>query len=376
MKDHASIRERLLDLAYGELSRREARAVERHLASCPACRGELESIRETRAVMSALAPEPAPEAGERVLLAAARRAAERARERRRGRLLPPWAWAGSIGAVAVAAVALVTVGLPLLHRERVDDRDALLGAPAGTASPAAPPAEPAPPASQPPADGAVARAGSRREAAGPGRAEARQAAPKASRTEPLRDAAGGSFAAAPPAAPERASAPEAASAPPAAPPPAVAEAVEGFAVRKRAAAASPAPRAEAVAASDAEASAPAGPAAPARIAPDPVGSWERLRAAGRLERSVRRFDGCPEEQVREIDRDPSGGVVRLATLRASAGWVEQFYAPDGTLAAVRFGPAEARRTVRLERGVPVPGLPPGLVQRAADVSGEAAPRCR
>jgi hypothetical protein len=119
------------------------------------------------------------------------------------------------------------------------------------------------------------------------------------------------------------------------------------------------------------------PASAGALAADPVAAWERLAEAGLLERSVRRFDGCPEEQVREIDRDPSGRVVRLATLRASSGWVEQFFGPDGALAAVRHGRGEARRTVRLGTGAPSPreALPPGMAPRAAAVSEEAAPRC-
>jgi hypothetical protein len=136
--------------------------------------------------------------------------------------------------------------------------------------------------------------------------------------------------------------------------------------------AAPAPLDEEAFAQAPEAEASAGVA---RVAPDPVETWERLQASGGLVRTVRRFEGCPEEQVREIDRDAAGRVVRLATLRASAGWLEQFYARDGSLAAVRLGPGDSRRTVVLEGGAPPPGLP-GLVLRAEDVSAEAAPRCR
>ena len=74
-----AFQDRLLDLAYGELSPREAREVEAHAASCPACRAELARIRETRRIMAALPDEPAPEAGERLLLAAAREAARASR---------------------------------------------------------------------------------------------------------------------------------------------------------------------------------------------------------------------------------------------------------------------------------------------------------
>jgi hypothetical protein len=388
MRDHQAVREKLLDLSYGELSRREAQAVERHLAGCEACRAELARIRETRAAMSALALEPAPEGGERVLLAAARQAAERVQERRRGRLLPPWVWVGSVGAVAIAAVVAVTVRLLPMGPGRIEDPEALLGrAPASPAAPAESLAGQAPEPPSPAPGPAEEAAVERRAEPAPGRAEsrrppARQATARPERVERVerveaaRDVSGEKLArlrAGPgPSAPEEA--PDAAAAAPP-PSPAGAAAPERHAPSKGAAAPSRAPS-EPAGAAEAEPPAPAGFAAGAGVAPDPVDSWERLRAAGRLQRSVRRFEGCPEEQVREIDRDPRGGVIRLATLRASAGWVEQFYAPDGTLAAVRFGPPEARRTIRLGPGPPPLDLPPGLVLRAAGVSEEAVPRCR
>ncbi len=103
---HEALREKLLDLAYGELSPREAREVEGHAAACAECAAELARMRGTRAVMRKLPEEPAPDAGERILVAAAREASEaRARPRR----LPRWIWRGS----AVAALA----ALPPEQRE-------------------------------------------------------------------------------------------------------------------------------------------------------------------------------------------------------------------------------------------------------------------
>ncbi|WP_242355758.1 zf-HC2 domain-containing protein, partial [Anaeromyxobacter sp. SG64] len=99
---HERFAELLLEHAYGELSPREAREVEAHAAACAECAAELARIRATRQTMAALPQERAPEAGERILLAAAR---EAARERGPARILPRWSWS----AAAVAAV-LLTVG--------------------------------------------------------------------------------------------------------------------------------------------------------------------------------------------------------------------------------------------------------------------------
>ncbi len=73
---HEELRDRLLDLACGELSPRDARAVEEHAAACEVCGAELARLRGTRRIMAALPEEPAPERGERILLAAAREAAD------------------------------------------------------------------------------------------------------------------------------------------------------------------------------------------------------------------------------------------------------------------------------------------------------------
>ncbi|HEX9053146.1 MAG TPA: zf-HC2 domain-containing protein, partial [Anaeromyxobacter sp.] len=135
-------RDRLLDLAYGELSGREAREVEAHAAGCEACRAELARIRGTRRIMAALPDEAAPERGERILLAAAREAAE-ARGGRR--LAPRWLLAGAVVAASVAIVAAVSLRVSEWTPRRGEQRSLLespyasrpaAGAPAAAAAPA------------------------------------------------------------------------------------------------------------------------------------------------------------------------------------------------------------------------------------------------
>jgi len=147
---HDAFTEKLLDLAYGELSPREARKVEAHAASCEACRGEIAHIRETRRVMAGLPQEPAPERGERILLAAAREAAalraqgqpdEAAPERagawgarphrapqQEGRF-PPWLWGASVVAASLVAVAAVSYRIVAMRPGPLQrgDNEALLG---------------------------------------------------------------------------------------------------------------------------------------------------------------------------------------------------------------------------------------------------------
>ncbi|MCI0570371.1 MAG: zf-HC2 domain-containing protein [Myxococcaceae bacterium] len=99
--------DRLLELAYGELTGAEATAVEAHVRSCPRCTEALDAIRGVRRVMAPLASEPAPDAGLESLLAYAGQAARRSREARapRERLVRRWVLALS----SVVSVALVGV---------------------------------------------------------------------------------------------------------------------------------------------------------------------------------------------------------------------------------------------------------------------------
>jgi hypothetical protein len=140
---HEELRDRLLDLAYGELSPRDAREVEDHAASCEACRDELARTRGTRQVMSSLPVEPAPARGEGVLLAAAREAAARRSERGR---LGRWLWRGALVAVPVAAVVAVAIRIAGVTPVERSEPDALLGVSTFTARveppPAGPPASP------------------------------------------------------------------------------------------------------------------------------------------------------------------------------------------------------------------------------------------
>ena len=73
---HEELRDRLLDLAFGELSPRDARKVEEHVGACEACRAELARHRgEPAGSCRRSREEPAPAGGERILVAAAREAA-------------------------------------------------------------------------------------------------------------------------------------------------------------------------------------------------------------------------------------------------------------------------------------------------------------
>src|SRR2546430_14906852 len=109
MMTHESCQEQLLDLVYGELRAAEKAAVESRLGGCDACRGELEKIAGTRAVMRSLAPEPAPTHGEHLVLTAARHAAENAA--RPVPFLQPWVWKLSLSAALVAVVGGLSVKL-------------------------------------------------------------------------------------------------------------------------------------------------------------------------------------------------------------------------------------------------------------------------
>jgi hypothetical protein len=104
---HDTCQDLLLDLAYGELSPRQAAEVEAHLAGCAECRAARERLDDTRAAMRRLEPERPPE-GERVLLAAARESVRKTREERPALGLPLWLWKASLTTVVVAAVGAVT----------------------------------------------------------------------------------------------------------------------------------------------------------------------------------------------------------------------------------------------------------------------------
>jgi len=76
--------DRLLELAYGEASTAEARALRQHVDGCARCRHVLEDIAEVRSAFRSVPAEPAPERGLESLLAYGEQAAARARSRRGG----------------------------------------------------------------------------------------------------------------------------------------------------------------------------------------------------------------------------------------------------------------------------------------------------
>jgi hypothetical protein len=180
---HEELRDRLLDLAYGELAPREAREVEEHAASCEACRAELASIRGTRQVMSALPVEPAPQGPERILVAAAR---EAARGRAPRRAWPRWLWAAPVVGASLAAVVAVSLRLgpvrpPSAARE---DPDALRGeSPYAMQAPAAPAAPPPAAAEATPREAPEASAKGAAAARDEARATARKEAPRRAEAE-------------------------------------------------------------------------------------------------------------------------------------------------------------------------------------------------
>lgn len=106
----------LLDLAYGELTPGDTRAVEAHLAGCEACRAERDRIAGTRRLMRGLGEEEAP-GGEGILMAAARQAAERPQRRAR---VPLFSW---VRLAAGLAVLMVVGGVTIeLLSSRPTDR--------------------------------------------------------------------------------------------------------------------------------------------------------------------------------------------------------------------------------------------------------------
>jgi hypothetical protein len=382
---HEEMRERLLDLAYGELPRREAREVEDHAAACEACGAELARIRGTRRLMAALPDEPAPPEGERILLAAAREAARRRRPRR---LVPRWAWTAAVAAASLVAVAAVSWRIVALRPGGIgrEDPQALMGdSPYARPPPEGAPRE-APPAKAEERAAAPERRGapSAEKGAAPRRERGADAGPR--RAAPARP-----FAEAPPPEPApRSEAPGSRSPEPEPPAHAAPEppqdATEGGREDARAEAAEarqdpPSPRARAGAEGRAEgvagtAAAPSRapsvpPSAAARAQatppPDPASRYDELRRAGLLRGEIRTFPGCDGELWRKLERDPEGRVVSYAREGLSGDRrvrVEAIYDPAG---------APARVTVKdAATSAPLVGAEP-WVPSAAEADGP--PRC-
>lgn len=405
MTSHDTYREQLLDLAYGELGRREARALRAHLESCAECRAELARMTATRSAMSALRDEPAPDRGEGILLAAAR---EAVRERRPRPFLPSWVWGASVGVVGAAAVALLAVRLAGAVKSPVSEPAATelisRSAPAQATEPP-PAAQPGPEQADHEAPGGVTTGVEARPAPSPipgAKAAPDEPTPKATRSlagpekqaasEPAPLAKGKKASPAPARdAPPAGSAKEVPSAPaPAARPAAPAEAAP--------AAAPPAMRRleaeqDAVASADEESQAaqPRGRIAGerkqvGRSGPeDAIARHDRLQAAGVLHLASASFPDCPGESSRAVAQDEQGRIVKLTRRGVLGGTpfvVEQFYGEDGALGAVRYhaggavhelrfgGPGSAAASTAA--GIPVSALEP---RRATEAGLDAPPRC-
>jgi anti-sigma factor RsiW len=407
---HETLREQLLDLAYGELDRREERALRKHLEGCAECAAELARMTSTRSTMAALSDEPAPERGQAVLLAAAREAA-RAQERRP--FLPSWLWGASLSAVGLAAVAALSLQLarqapmtgfsglekrpaesvarePVAHEPMAAPAPVTAAAPAEKKEAALEASKPAP---------APAPAGGKGGGAGPARAakaspprdleprgegrfrleggrgddravakgdrdgalgalEPEKKQEKAKVAEERVDE--GRFAAAPPAEPAPAAGQPAATAPP--PPADDAELAEAPAAVASAGAAGAPPGREAspqkagALRRRAESNAAAAPslAAPsaakrARAAEDAMARHARLRALGQLRSVARRYPGCAGEAERTVELDPDDQVVKVTrrgTWQGKPYAAELFYGEDGLLGAVRFSAEGQVRELR------------------------------
>jgi hypothetical protein len=383
---HEELRDRLLDLAYGELSPREAREVEEHAATCETCRAELGRIRGTRQLMAALPEEPAPERGAPILVAAAREAVRGRAPRRRWLR---WTWAAPVAAAALAAVVTISLRLGSVRPPALrEDPNAILGQSSFARAPEAPPQDAAEAkgaggeAAPRPGDGAGAAAaaapdaaradradrveGEARVAAAP-RAEKKAAAPRA------REEAERRFATAPPpaepdrnAAAERLAAAPAPAAPPAAAPRAAAPAPVPAPVPFSDLAAPEAGAAGAAQAPSASAGAPTGAksaAAPARraqakamVAPEATRDADAPCAG--IDRSL------TAERRRSLaaaigPQLGSGAVVVLATFRSGAWSIvhvgtperdEPFLFFDADPGAARFVTAWSGAAQPSERG--------------------------
>jgi anti-sigma factor RsiW len=407
---HEILREQLLDLAYGELGRREARALRRHLEGCASCREELERMSATRSAMSALGHEPAPARGEGILLAAARQAAE---ERRPRPFLPAWVWGASVTAVGIAAVAVLSIRLSGHVTGPVATPDGTELVARGPAPEAAerpvPAVEPAPATS-----GGAGSEAKLAMASGKGESEAAKrvvakAPPPERRQQPalaldrlapadeqtLRERAApaqephgyakekaaerddarafGGLADSE-SAPEAGSASEVASAAPSQAAPAAPGAEplpveakrEAGAQRARIAAAKPLAQAGAV-------------------SEDAVARHRRLRDAGRLRVTSAAFPDCPGESSRQVEQDEEGRVVKLTrrgVVRGTPFQAELYFGEDGLLGAVRYRAADGVKDLRLgadaapastAAGIPASAFEP---RRADDAGPDAPPRCQ
>jgi hypothetical protein len=360
---HEAASGRLLELAYGELSPREAREVEAHATGCDACREELARIRETRALMALLPAEPPPEGGEGIVMAAAREVA--AARKPRG-LLPPWLWAGTAGAMAAAVIAVVSWQLVKTSPTGpTADRGSDLLARGSSAGipPSPPPGErigvggqdAAAPATPPAARDERASAGKPAPSPRPSIPKKAERPVAVANAEPVPATGPSAWKAAPAEAEATADAyaPPASMAVPApAPPPAPAPA------RERSA---PEPFAEAP-----PAKARSGGSAERKAAAPMALRAEGASAPSAAVRETRDFAGCPGELRRIVERDDEGRIVRYVR-QGERRTVEHRYGPDGRLVSAVATEGGARRALALDA--------PGLVRDARDAAIDAPPRC-
>ena len=366
--------DRLLDLAYGELSGREARDVEAHAAACEACRAELTRLRETRRIMSALPDEAPGPGGERILLAAAREAADARAPRRR---FPGWllgATAAAFSLVAVAAVSYRILALRPGPLERPDS-EAILGGPYATPPPAGPAPADAPPIARP-ADrrGAGCCRSAARRAGDPSPGSRRGARPRAHPAPEGGAGAGGArrggrahgaTAGARGGGARRGRAGRAARAAPA-------DAELPSSPAPRSAAAAPAAPAASAGKRAAPAPAPAAPA-PSAAGAEPLRERAAIRAPARSGAEVRSFPGCEGETLRRVERDPEGRLVRYVREGRIGGRrlrIEHVYGPDGALAGATVRDLDAPGALLDARTL---GL--ALPARAEEAGIDAPPRC-
>jgi len=372
--NHESCRERLVDLAYGELSRREAVEVERHLAECEPCRRERDRLADTLGAMRRLEAPPPPERSDAIVLAAARRAVEERRRDSFGRALRSFSLRVAAGtafaALAVFLVVQVRQGVRPPTEDAAREGGRAPGEPAQIAEPrlapadaphAEPPAvaaapekrEAAPAPSRPRRSFAVPppEPGARAEVESPPREEgkARSAEKKAAGAgaEPTEQREPKWAAAPPPSAPAPAAkaspspsetaaegeanaiaSPQAPVAAPAQPAPSAPNGSSAVADARRSRATAPGAR---------EADVRAGVASPElyrsrqlHAASGPVTPWarevERRRASGDLAEAQKRFEPCPGGDVRRIAWiDGAQRVLKLVRERADGAVVEEWF---------------------------------------------------
>jgi hypothetical protein len=385
---HDALRERLLDLACGELGGRAAQDVEAHAAACASCGAELARLRETLRLVADLPELAAPEGGEGLLLAAAR---EAVRGRRPAWRLPRWALS-SAAAAAIAVVGAVSYRILSARPERARPEVALLGA-----SDAAAPADGTAPGGNPTAESSPRAAGSEASprtspAAPPQTASGVRGslAAKGQRERPSARRAGDAHVAAAPVPPPERNGGAAASLELRAP--LLAEAPDRGETPAEATGAVEAHRRGASPAAEASATRPpsraalgdgsvvrratidGGPAA-ARASPADGADtrYVALRSAGKLRGTIATFQDCPGESWRKVETDPDGRVVmyvREGIVRGRHLRIEHLYGPDGALAraTARDLGSGGPKLDASSFGVRAPA-------RAEDAALDAEPRC-